>query len=472
MAETNQRLISLDVFRGMTIAGMVMVNNPGGSPVYWPLDHAEWNGLTPTDWIFPFFLFIVGVSISISLGKRVTEKVDGKAYWKIVSRSASIYLLGAAISIIPFFQFQSTDAPDPLKMLIWLAFTAALFFLLLRNYKAAAALAALALIGIAGLNLAGYNVVPYNYGTLRIFGVLQRIAVCYLVTSLIFIHTNWRQQVGVAVVLLLGYWLIMTVIPVPGCEITSVSDKACNLAAYIDRLILTENHIWRGGKVYDPEGILSTIPAIVTTISGVLTGTWLRSGSPPYAVGGGVDNTGGFMTPERGVAAASADGVVLSENSSLITHHSSLNKANGLFGVGVVLLALGLIWNSYFPMNKALWTSSYVLATTGLALLVLGFCYWLIDIKGYRAWAKPFVIFGVNALPLFVFSGIMARMIAAYRVTGADGQLISIQRWVMQNIYLPVFQPIDASLAFAICFILLWLFLMWLLYRKQIFIKV
>ncbi len=127
------RLISLDVFRGMTIAGMVLVNNPGGSPVYWPLDHAEWNGLTPTDWIFPFFLFIVGVSISIALGRRAAEKRDGKTYWKIFSRAASIYLLGAAISILPFFQFQSTDAPDPLKMLIWLAFAGALFFLLLRN---------------------------------------------------------------------------------------------------------------------------------------------------------------------------------------------------------------------------------------------------------------------------------------------------------------------------------------------------
>lgn len=143
-----------------------------------------------------------------------------------------------------------------------------------------------------------------------------------------------------------------------------------------------------------------------------------------------------------------------------------------MFFFGITLLALGLIWNSYFPMNKALWTSSYVVATTGLALLVLGFCYWLIDIKGYRRWAWPFEVFGANALALFVFSGIMARMISAYRVAGADGQPISIGRWTMQNIYLPLFQPIDASLAFAISFILLWLFLMWLLYRKRIYIKV
>lgn len=143
-----------------------------------------------------------------------------------------------------------------------------------------------------------------------------------------------------------------------------------------------------------------------------------------------------------------------------------------MFFFGVILLAIGLIWNSYFPMNKALWTSSYVFATTGLALLVLGSCYWLIDIKGYKAWAKPFVIFGVNALALFVFSGFFARMIAAYRVPGPDGQIISVQRWVMNHIYLPIFQPIDASLAFAISFILFWLFLMWLLYRKGIYIKV
>src|SRR5436190_830442 len=165
MAELAQeRLVSLDVFRGMTIAGMVLVNNPGGSPVYWPLDHAEWNGMTPTDWIFPFFLFIVGVPISISLGKRVAEKVDAKAYWKIASRSASIYLLGAALSIVPFFQYGATNAPDAIKMLVWLAFTASLFFLLLRNYKVATALCVVGLLGIAGMNLAGYNVVPYNYG--------------------------------------------------------------------------------------------------------------------------------------------------------------------------------------------------------------------------------------------------------------------------------------------------------------------
>ena len=471
----SERLVSLDVFRGMTIAGMVLVNNPGGSPVYWPLEHAEWHGLTPTDWIFPFFLFIVGVSIAISLGKvrASSDAAPKNTYRKIFTRAASIYLLGAALSIIPFFQFQATDAPDPIKLLVWLSFVASLFFLLLRNFKAAGALFIVGLLGIAGMNLAGYNVVPYNYGTLRIFGVLQRISVCYLITAIIFLNTNWKQQVGISAILLLAYWLIMTTIPVPGCEVTSLADKACNLAAYLDRLILTENHIWRGGKVYDPEGILSTIPAIVTTLSGVLTGSWLRAKSEPPALAGGTNDNIAQPVPNEDAVDAEPTRLDLASVPPAYAGGSHpLNKVAGLFFFGTTLLALGLIWNSYFPMNKALWTSSYVLATTGLALLILACCYWLIDIKGYKRWAWPFVVFGVNAMPLFVFSGFWARMHAAYRVTGPEGTLISAQKWVMIHIFNPIFNPIDASLAFAISFILLWLFLMWLLYRKKIFVRV
>ncbi|MBP6005179.1 MAG: DUF5009 domain-containing protein [Pyrinomonadaceae bacterium] len=449
MSEANNRLISLDVFRGMTIAGMVLVNNPGTwSHIYDPLEHASWHGLTPTDWIFPFFLFIVGTAIPIALGKRIEEGVTGKVYYKIVSRALMIFALGLSMSAIPFFQFTATDAPDSLKMLIWLAMTGGLLFLLLRNFKVAGVLLGLSVVGIIGLNLGGYNVVPYNFSTMRIPGVLQRIAVCYLIVSIIFLHTSWKQQLGIAGFLLLGYWLIMTVIPVPGCEVTTIDDKACNLAAWLDRTIITENHIWRSAKVFDPEGILSTIPAIATTISGVLTGTWLTHRDKKQSTG---DET---------------------DNQSLVTVYSSLNRVSGMFFFGVMLLAVGYIWNSYFPMNKALWTSSYVLVTSGLALLCLGSCYWLIDIKGYKAWAKPFVIFGMNALALFVFSGIFARMIGAYRVTGADGQPVAVQKWIFDSVFMSVAQPVDASLMYAISFILLWLFLMWLFYRKNIYIKV
>jgi len=464
VSDQTNRLISLDVFRGLTIAGMVLVNNPGTSPVYWPLDHAEWNGLTPTDWIFPFFLFIVGVAIPIALGRRIEQGITARTYTKIVSRAVSIYLLGLAVSVLPFFDFTKTDAPDTLKLAIWLSMAAALLFLLLRNYKIAGILAGLAVVGIIAMNLAGYNVVPYNFSMMRIMGVLPRIAVCYLVASLIFLHTNWRQQLYIAGALLIGYWLLMTLVPVPGCEVTSMNDKACNLAAYIDRMILTEPHMWRVSKVFDPEGILSTIPAIVTTLSGVLTGTWIMRRDDGKSARGDSETATKSSPPyEGGVDAASADGVVLYR----------LNKVSAIFFFGVVLFALGWIWNGFFPFNKSLWTSSYVLVTSGLALFVFGFCYWLIDIKGYKKWAWPFVVFGANALALFVFSGIFARMMSAYKVAyTTDGKGISVQKWLVDNIFLNLFEPINASLAYAISFILLWLLFMWLFYRKEIYVKV
>ena len=370
---TQNRLLSLDVFRGMTIAGMVLVNNPGTwGAIYSPLEHAEWHGWTPTDFIFPFFLFIVGIAIPFGLGKRVEKGITKDVYLKIFRRALLIFLLGLFLSGFPY----------------------------------------------------------YDFAMLRIPGVLQRIAVCYLVASLIFIHTNWKQQTIIGVALLLVYWILMTTIPVPNCDVTSIDDKACNLAAFIDRTIFTENHIWRSAKVFDPEGILSTIPAIVTTISGVLTGLWLK------------------------------------------TTRTHLEKVSGMFFFGIVLTAIGWCWHFFFPINKSLWTSSYVVYTTGIALCLLGFCYWLVDIKGYKKWTKPFVIFGVNALALFVFSGLLARIMGVIKVTGAEGTQISLQKWIFDSVFLPFSTPINASLMYAISYIFLWLFLMWLLYRKRIFIKV
>jgi predicted acyltransferase len=282
--------------------------------------------------------------------------------------------------------------------------------------------------------------VPYNVATMRIPGVLQRIAVCYLIVSLIFLHTSWRQQAVIGAVLLFGYWLLMTVIPVPGCDVTTIDDKACNLAAWLDRMILTEAHIWRSAKVFDPEGILSTIPAVVTCLTGALTGTWL---------------TRKTETPEGSALTGRTDTVA------------------GLFFAGTIALAVGWSWSLLFPLNKSLWTSSYVIYTTGLALLTLAACYWLIDIKQMKWWTKPFVIFGVNALALFVFSGIFGRLLGMIRLAGPEaGKEISLQQWIFNNLFLSWASPINASLAFAVTFILFWLFLMWLLYRKNIFIKV
>lgn len=373
--ETEQnRLGSLDVFRGMTIAGMVLVNNPGTwSAIYPPLKHADWHGITPTDYIFPFFLFIVGVAIPLALGRRVEQGgITKDVYLKIFRRTILIFLLGLFLAAFPYFDFS----------------------------------------------------------TLRIPGVLQRIAVCYLISSLIFIRTDWKQQTLIGVGLLLLYWALMTLIQVPNCDVTTIDDKACNLAAYIDRAVFGENHIWRSAKVFDPEGILSTIPAVVTTISGVLTGTWL------------------------------------------VSKRNDIEKVAGMFFFGIVVCVLGWIWHSFFPINKALWTSSYVVYTSGLALLFLAFCFYLIDLKNYKKWTKPFVIFGVNALALFVFSGLLSKTLGTIKVTDAAGKQTSLQGWIFQNVFLSVAEPINASLLFALSYILFWLFLMWLLYRKRIFIKV
>ncbi|HLM59597.1 MAG TPA: DUF5009 domain-containing protein [Pyrinomonadaceae bacterium] len=377
------RLLSLDVFRGMTIAGMVLVNNPGTwSAIYSPLAHAEWHGATPTDFVFPFFLFIVGIAITLALGKRVEQGgINRDIYLKIARRAVIIFALGLFLATFPFYNFTKGE---------WL-----------------------------------------DISSVRIMGVLQRIALCYLAASLIFIHTNWKRQAIIAVALLLVYWALMTLINVPNCEITTFNDKTCNLAAYLDRLILTENHIWKSAKVFDPEGLLSTMPAIATTLAGVLCGHWLRQKRD--------DN----------------------------------EKVAAMFFFGVVLTAIGWAWSFWFPINKSLWTSSYVVYTAGLALCFLGFCYWLVDIKGYRRWAKPFIIFGVNALALFVFSGLMSKLLGLIKVAGAEeGKTISLQKWIFDSIFLPFASPINASLMFALSYITLWLFLMWLLYRKRIYIKV
>jgi len=390
----NQRLVSLDAFRGITIAGMVLVNNPGSwDAIYPPLDHAEWNGWTPTDLVFPFFLFIVGVAITFSLGNRVAAGgAKRDLYLKIIRRAVLIFVIGLILNTFPFYDFAKGEWLDP--------------------------------------------------GMVRIMGVLQRIAICYLVSSLMFLHTNWRQQVIIAIGLLIVYWFLMTFIDVPGCLTTSVDLKPCNLAAYIDRSIFGENHMWQQSKVYDPEGLLSTIPAIATTIAGMLTGAWLQS-ERPAVVGGST-----------------------SDESS-----EQYRKVSGLFFFGVILVALGWIWSFWFPINKRLWTSSYVVFTAGLALCFLGTCYWLIDIKKFTTWAKPFVVFGANAIALYIGSEILAVALGVIRVGGPEGKRIGLQDWLFSNLFLTWATPINASLAMAVCTILVWLFLMWLLYRKRIYIR-
>jgi predicted acyltransferase len=421
-----KRLVSLDVFSGMTIAGMVLVNNPGTwSAIYSPLKHAEWHGWTPTDFVFPFFVFIMGVAIPIALGKRLETGVTGEVYWKIFKRAALIFLLGLIQMGFPFFDTTKTEMPLVIKI-VSLASVAVIIFLFFTDRFRLSAYVTLGLFAVLGLFYLFNQGFPLEtFQKLRIMGVLQRLALCYLFASLIFLWTNWKQQIYIAVGLLLFYWLVM--IYGTGGDLSMEG----NFSGVIDRLILGENHIYRPtSKFYDPEGIFSTLPAIASCLAGVLCGQWLK------------------------------------------TERSDLDKVSGMFFWGVVLLSIGWIWNFWFPINKPIWTSSYVAFMAGLALLYLALCYWLIDIKNYRKWTTPFVIFGTNALALYFGSAIFARILARIQWPAADGKTTNAQQWIYNTFFAPFAEPVNASLAFAISYILFWLFLMWLLYRKRIFIKV
>lgn len=350
------RLLSVDALRGLTVAAMVLVNNPGTwSAVYAPLRHSPWHGWTPTDMVFPFFLFVVGVAIPLALGPPLAQGAAGLP-GHVLRRGAVIFALGLLLHALPFF---------PLA-------------------------------------------------TLRIPGVLQRIAVCYLLAALLVVLTGgsrgWRVQALVAGLLLVGYWLVMTRVAAPG-QVAGDLSPAGNLAGYVDRLVLGPRHIWQATRVYDPEGILSTLSATATTLLGVLTGHWLRAGRP------------------------------------------ARHTVGGLVAGGLAAAALGWLWGLSFPVNKSLWTSSYALLMSGLAALVLAACYWAIEVRGRRAWAAPFAVFGVHALTLFFLSSLTAKLLVIIRV-GAGGP--RLQAWLFEHLFAPWASAVNASLAYALVYVLLW----------------
>ena len=367
------RLVSLDVFRGLTMAGMVVVNNPGDwGQVYWPLLHAEWNGWTPTDLIFPFFLFIVGVAITLSRRSASTAS--------IVKRGAVILAVGLFLAGFPRF--------DPAH---W-----------------------------------------------RVPGVLQRIAICYTVAAIFYRWISSRVAAGradtrrvyiplavAATVLMVAYWAAMMLVPVPGGVAGDLA-AGRDLGAYIDRAVFG-SHTWKPD--WDPEGLLSTVPAVATTLLGTIAGLWMRSDAVPA------------------------------------------RKAGGLALGGVVAIAIGELWNLAFPINKNLWTSSYVMFTGGAAGVFLALCYWTVDVKQWRAWAKPFVILGMNALALFALSALMVKTMARISITLDDGTTASSSRWIYTTLFEPYLAPKNASLAYALANLaLLFLVLLWM-YRRKIFLK-
>lgn len=319
----NNRIVSIDFLRGLTIALMIVVNNPGDwGSLFTPLSHAHWEGATSTDLIFPFFIFIVGASIAFSMLTKKQDRDNQSALMiKIVKRGIIIFLLGFLKDNFPYMIHTAE----------------------------------------------GLSFKPFE--TWRIMGVLQRIGLVYLFAGLIFVKTNWKQQVGVIVFILLAYWGLLQ-IEIDGAYTLELSKYAGgNIVTYFDYLILGDNHMWQQVNIdegrllgWEPEGLLSTIPAIATCLIGVLAGQWIKNKT------------------------------------------EILNKISSLFAIGGILTVVALLWNLVFPFNKGLWTSSYVLYAGGIALMCTGFCMWMMDYKGYKNVAKPFVIFGSNATVAYLMA--------------------------------------------------------------------
>ncbi|HET6961144.1 MAG TPA: heparan-alpha-glucosaminide N-acetyltransferase domain-containing protein [Terriglobia bacterium] len=366
------RLLSLDVFRGATIASMMLVNNAGNwNAVYPPLRHSAWHGWTFTDTIFPFFLWIAGVSMTFSFAKRL-ERNDSRArlLTHTVQRAATIFLLGLFLNLFPLFQFS----------------------------------------------------------TVRIPGVLQRIAVCYLIAGVIFLYTSLRGQILWTASLLFVYCALMKLAPVPGFG-AGILEKEGNFAQYIDQLVLS-GHMWASSKTWDPEGIVSTLPAIATVLFGILTGHLLRS----------------RLNPE--------------------------SKTAWLMVMGNCLIGGGLVWAWWLPINKPLWTSSYSLFMAGMAANVFGCCYWLIDIKGYRRWSRPFAIYGMNAITVYVLAGALSKLSSFIKVAGVDGSEITAGKWVYEHIYAPLASPVNASLLYALTYVAILYGVSWFMHRMKWFVRV
>jgi len=369
------RLLSLDVFRGATIAGMMLVNNPGDwGHVYPPLLHAKWHGWTFTDLIFPFFLWIVGVAMTLSFAKRV-ERGDSKQKLLLhaLRRSAIIFGLGLFLNGFPYF----------------------------------------------------------DLSIIRIPGVLQRIALCYLIGSTIFLYSSFRWQLVWTFALLGVYWLLVALVPVPGFG-AGILELKGNLAWYVDSQVLA-GHTWRGAPLpgFDPEGIVSTLPAISTLLFGILTGHMLRM------------------------------------------PRSQEEKTAWMFTVACVLLFVGVVMDNWLPINKNLWTSSYSVFMAGMALLIFAWCYWIIDVKGYQRGSGPFAIYGLNAITVFVLAGLVGRLMGIIHVgTTDDGSAISLKTWIYSTVFEPIANPYNASLLFALAFVLFLYGIAYVMYRKKWILKV
>ena len=422
---TRERLISLDVFRGLTILLMTIVNNPGDwGNVYPPLLHADWNGCTPTDLVFPFFIFIMGVAVPLAMPDKF---YDDSTFNKILVRSLRMLCLGIFFNFFGKIQLFGLEG---IPLLIGrLAITIAVGYALMGSFSSKVKNILAFSILFIYLFLAYSGIEAYS--NVRLPGVLQRIAIVYFVVSLLYLKTSQKTQIITGILLLFGYWAIMTLVPVPGIGEANL-EKGTNLASWIDSVLL-EGHMYRGTITWDPEGILSTIPSIVNGIIGLLIGQVLQA------------NT------------------------------IKIQKAQKMGIIGTILIFFGLIWDIVFPINKSLWTSSYVLYTTGLATVFLTILYYIIDIANYKKGFKPFLIWGVNPMIVFFTSQIIpqALVMIEFQNPHNTSEKINLLNYLYSFGIAPFFSnPMTASLAGALTYVCIWTFILWIFYRNKLIFKV
>jgi predicted acyltransferase len=379
-----RRLLSLDAVRGLTIAFMIMVNNNGNEhTAWWFMKHADWNGMTPTDLVFPTFLFVVGASIVFAFEARLAKGATRtQLAWQTVRRAAILFAFGLIVNGF-------------------------------------------------GMVLATFPNIPF--GSWRIYGVLQRIAICYLIAGLFYLwDSRWQSKLAVIVVALVGYWILMRWVPVPGAGMPvrdiPFLDKDQNLVAWLDRQLLPARRLYEG--VRDPEGLLSDLPALGTALLGMLAGMWMRSTRPL----------------ER--------------------------KASGLAGGAVTLIVLGSLWAFEFPLNKKLWTSSYVLVAAGISMSLLAFFFWAVEVKNWRGkWLAPLLILGSNSIAAYMISELIGSVLDLIHLS-YNGHRIGPFGWFYVNYLAKIPNGGLASFTYSFLYMVLCFIPVWWMYRNKIFLKV
>lgn len=416
-----QRILSIDVFRGVTMILMTIVNNPGSwDYIYSPLAHAEWHGCTPTDLVFPFFVFAMGMAIPFSNSEN--SGIDTKVFLKIFIRALRIFNIGLFLNFFSKITFEGLEGTY--LMIIRIFFAVLIGWALLGNFTSKIKLW-LAISIFFTLICFAYSGIE-NFASLRILGVLQRLGIVYFFAILVFLRFKFKTQVIISILILLGYWASMALIPVPDFG-SSNFEKGTNLAAWLDNLLLA-GHLWAGAKTWDPEGILSTFPAIVTALIGIWTGKLVKS------------------------------------------NIQNLNR--WLFIYGISFIAIGKIWDFIFPINKALWTSSYVVYSAGWAVLVFGLINSFLANGKTSPIVKFLIMWGVNPMIVFYGSGIIPRALNMIKVT-SESKEIALLTYLYEKGLVPIFSnPLNSSLTYALIYAAFWSLILSVLEKRKLVFKV